>query len=159
VAGSTQPMDRIMPIWNEHMEVSKALPILAPAVSNAVDIICSSLAAGGQLLIAGNGGSAADVRHIAAELTAASYSNGNPSGPSRCTSTHQLSRRLETITGMNMSLPASYPPMPGPAMCSWRSPRAAIAGISCAQSMRLVRAKLSSSGSRVNLFRGDAGGA
>src|ERR1700752_3429785 len=58
-----------MAIWNEHMEISKALPILAPAVSNAVDIICSSLTAGGQLLIAGNGGSAADAQHIAAELT------------------------------------------------------------------------------------------
>jgi D-sedoheptulose 7-phosphate isomerase len=58
-----------MAIWNEHMEVSKALPILTPAVSNAVDIIYSSLAAGGQLLIAGNGGSAADAQHIAAELT------------------------------------------------------------------------------------------
>src|SRR5229473_708071 len=69
VASSTQQIDRIMAIWNEHMEVSKALPILAPAVSNAVDMICSSLATGGQLLIAGNGGSAADAQHIAAELT------------------------------------------------------------------------------------------
>jgi D-sedoheptulose 7-phosphate isomerase len=69
VASSTQQIDRIMAIWNEHMEISKALPILAPAVSNAVDIICSSLATGGQLLIAGNGGSAADAQHIAAELT------------------------------------------------------------------------------------------
>jgi D-sedoheptulose 7-phosphate isomerase len=51
------------------MEVSKALPILTQAVSNAVDIIYSSLAKGGQLLIAGNGGSAAEAQHIAAELT------------------------------------------------------------------------------------------
>jgi D-sedoheptulose 7-phosphate isomerase len=58
-----------MAIWNEHLEISKALPGLAPAVSKAVDIIFSSLAAGGQLLIAGNGGSAADAQHIAAELT------------------------------------------------------------------------------------------
>lgn len=69
MASSTQQIERIMAVWNEHIEVSKALPILAPAVSNAVDIICSSLAAGGQLLIAGNGGSAADAQHIAAELT------------------------------------------------------------------------------------------
>src|SRR5260370_5996698 len=69
VASSTQQLDKIMTIWNEHMEVSKSLPILAPAVSNAVDIIFSSLAASGQLLIAGNGGSAADAQHIAAELT------------------------------------------------------------------------------------------
>jgi D-sedoheptulose 7-phosphate isomerase len=69
VASSAQQIDRIKAIWNEHMEVSKSLPMLAPAVSNAVDIIYSSLAAGGQLLIAGNGGSAADAQHIAAELT------------------------------------------------------------------------------------------
>ncbi len=61
--------DKIVAIWNEHLEVAKALPGLAPAVSSAVDLIYSSLAAGGQLLIAGNGGSAADAQHIAAELT------------------------------------------------------------------------------------------
>jgi D-sedoheptulose 7-phosphate isomerase len=69
VTSTTQQTDKIMAIWNEHMEISKALPSLAPAVLNAVDMICSSLAAGGQLLIAGNGGSAADAQHIAAELT------------------------------------------------------------------------------------------
>lgn len=51
------------------MEIAKALPGLAPGVSQAVDIIHSALAGGGQLLIAGNGGSAADAQHIAAELT------------------------------------------------------------------------------------------
>ena len=65
----TQQTDKIMAIWNEHLEVARALPTLASAVSRAVDLIYSSLAAGGQLLIAGNGGSAADAQHIAAELT------------------------------------------------------------------------------------------
>lgn len=51
------------------MELAKTLPRLASDVSKAVDMIRSSLAAGGQLLIAGNGGSAADAQHIAAELT------------------------------------------------------------------------------------------
>ena len=65
----TQQLDTINGIWKEHLEVAKMLPTLASAVSSAVDLICSSLAAGGQLLIAGNGGSAADAQHIAAELT------------------------------------------------------------------------------------------
>jgi len=69
VAASMHEVDRILAIWEEHLEVAKTLPALATAVSSAVDIICSSLAAGGQLLIAGNGGSAADAQHIAAELT------------------------------------------------------------------------------------------
>ncbi len=69
MASPTQQVDKILAIWNEHLEIAKALPLLASAVSDAVDIIFSSLAAGGQLLIAGNGGSAADAQHIAAELT------------------------------------------------------------------------------------------
>jgi D-sedoheptulose 7-phosphate isomerase len=68
VASPTQ-QDKIMGIWNEHLEVAKTLPTLASAVSSAVDLIYSSMAAGGQLLVAGNGGSAADAQHIAAELT------------------------------------------------------------------------------------------
>ena len=66
---TTQQMDRITGIWNEHLEIAKSLPNLAAAVSSAVDIISASLESGGLLLIAGNGGSAADAQHIAAELT------------------------------------------------------------------------------------------
>src|SRR6266446_714481 len=69
VPSTTQQVDRIMAIWNEHLEVAQALPKLASSVSDAVDVICSSLTAGGQLFVAGNGGSAADAQHIAAELT------------------------------------------------------------------------------------------
>lgn len=65
----TGQTDKILAIWDEHLEVAKALPRLVSAVSNSVDIIYSALAAGGQLLVAGNGGSAADAQHIAAELT------------------------------------------------------------------------------------------
>ena len=69
MANTTQQVDRIMAIWDEHLEIAKTLPDLATAVSEVVDIISSSLASGGLLLIAGNGGSAADAQHIAAELT------------------------------------------------------------------------------------------
>jgi D-sedoheptulose 7-phosphate isomerase len=67
--GNAKQVDRILAVWNEHVEVAKCLTALAPAVSEAVDLICSSLSAGGQLLVAGNGGSAADAQHIVAELT------------------------------------------------------------------------------------------
>ena len=66
---SSNQHDKIMAMWSEHLEVAKTLPTLASAVSSAVDLIYSSMAAGGQLLVAGNGGSAADAQHIAAELT------------------------------------------------------------------------------------------
>ncbi len=61
--------DRIKAIWDEHIVVAKALHTLAPDVAAAVESIGRSLARDGQLLIAGNGGSAADAQHIAAELT------------------------------------------------------------------------------------------
>jgi len=69
VTSSSKQAKRIVAIWNEHLEVAQALQTLSSSVSDAVDMIYSSLAAGGQLLIAGNGGSAADAQHIAAELT------------------------------------------------------------------------------------------
>lgn len=68
-ASLTQPTDRIIAIWDEHLRVARELSALAPTVSDAVDLIYSALDAGGQLLIAGNGGSAGDAQHIAAELT------------------------------------------------------------------------------------------
>ena len=69
MTATTQQVAKITEIWNKHLDVAKALHELTSDVSNAVDVIASSLAAGGQLLIAGNGGSAADAQHIAAELT------------------------------------------------------------------------------------------
>lgn len=69
MANSNNQIERILTIWNEHLEVAKVLPTLASAVSSAVDLMYSSMVAGGQLLLAGNGGSAADAQHIAAELT------------------------------------------------------------------------------------------
>ncbi len=56
-------------MWKEHSDVAAMLPQLTQAVSEAVDRIYASMAVGGQLFVAGNGGSAADAQHIAAELT------------------------------------------------------------------------------------------
>lgn len=69
VAIATHQVEKILTIWNEHLEVAKTLPDLSSAVSSAVDLIATSLEAGGTLLLCGNGGSAADAQHIAAELT------------------------------------------------------------------------------------------
>ena len=60
---------RIAAIWEEHVDLAKATVDLVPEISRAVDLICASLNRGGQLLVAGNGGSAADAQHIVAELT------------------------------------------------------------------------------------------
>lgn len=65
----SQQAEKISAIWSEHQLVAQLLPQLTADVSKAVDMIRASLATGGKLLIAGNGGSAADAQHIAAELT------------------------------------------------------------------------------------------
>jgi D-sedoheptulose 7-phosphate isomerase len=69
LATTNQQTEKLSAIWNEHLGVARDLPKLTNEVATAVDLIYASLAAGGQLLIAGNGGSAADAQHIAAELT------------------------------------------------------------------------------------------
>jgi len=56
-------------IWDEHVHVAKALHDLAADVDRVVRLIADSMAQGGVLLVCGNGGSAADAQHIAAELT------------------------------------------------------------------------------------------
>lgn len=69
VAPVLTDIERITAIWDEHLRAAAALAPLAPAVARAVDVIWSSLESGGRLFLAGNGGSAAEAQHIAAELT------------------------------------------------------------------------------------------
>lgn len=68
-AASPNQVDTILAIWNEHLEVARELPRLADDVAATVDLIANSMRGGGLLMLAGNGGSAADAQHIAAELT------------------------------------------------------------------------------------------
>lgn len=69
MATKNEQTEKIAAIWGEHLDVAAGLSKLTTGVSSAVDLICASLADGGLLLVAGNGGSAADAQHIAAELT------------------------------------------------------------------------------------------
>jgi D-sedoheptulose 7-phosphate isomerase len=62
-------IERIHRIARESMEVKKAFfDSHAEAVARAAELIITSIEAGGKVLIFGNGGSAADAQHIAAEL-------------------------------------------------------------------------------------------
>jgi len=54
--------------FNEHIKVAKSLHNLTDAVATSAQICIDSLDNGGKILIFGNGGSAADAQHIAAEL-------------------------------------------------------------------------------------------
>jgi D-sedoheptulose 7-phosphate isomerase len=62
-------IDRIHQIARESIEAKKAFfDSHAESVARAADLIVTSVRAGGKVLIFGNGGSAADAQHIAAEL-------------------------------------------------------------------------------------------
>ena len=54
---------------DDHQAVIASLPGLSPVVAQAVDLIAGSLQRGGKLMLCGNGGSAADSQHLAAEFT------------------------------------------------------------------------------------------
>lgn len=52
----------------ESIKIKQKLKALAPDISRAVEIIVRAIQTGGKVIIFGNGGSAADAQHIAAEL-------------------------------------------------------------------------------------------
>ena len=54
---------------NEHIEVAKKMQELLPLIEDAAKLCIDSLKSKGRVLICGNGGSAADAQHIAAELS------------------------------------------------------------------------------------------
>jgi len=54
---------------NSHIETAKAMQELLPTIQRAGELCLDSLQKGGRVLICGNGGSAADAQHIAAELS------------------------------------------------------------------------------------------
>ncbi len=53
----------------EHLEVARALEALRSDIARAGEMAAEALLAGGKLLFCGNGGSAADAQHLAAEFT------------------------------------------------------------------------------------------
>ena len=62
-------IERIRQIARESLEVKQAFfDANAEAVARAADVIIGAVKAGGMVLVFGNGGSAADAQHIAAEL-------------------------------------------------------------------------------------------
>ena len=52
----------------EHLEVFQSLPALLPQVERAASLVSEALRGGRKLMLCGNGGSAADSQHIAAEM-------------------------------------------------------------------------------------------
>lgn len=55
--------------WDEHLKTLKASEALMPQIAKMAEILNAVLKKGGKVLICGNGGSAADSQHFAAELS------------------------------------------------------------------------------------------
>ncbi|MBT6915139.1 MAG: SIS domain-containing protein, partial [Candidatus Marinimicrobia bacterium] len=55
-------------VLNEHIQVVTALQKLESKINAAAELIIETMKRGGKILLMGNGGSAADAQHIAAEL-------------------------------------------------------------------------------------------
>jgi len=62
-------MESLINCLNEHIETAKKMEKLLPEIVSAAEICMMSLKNGGKILLCGNGGSAADAQHIAAELS------------------------------------------------------------------------------------------
>jgi D-sedoheptulose 7-phosphate isomerase len=55
---------------NDHKQlIQKVIDLLAGDIEKGCEIICDTIKSGNKVLLAGNGGSAADAQHIAAELS------------------------------------------------------------------------------------------
>ncbi|MBT5291166.1 MAG: SIS domain-containing protein, partial [Thiotrichales bacterium] len=55
-------------VLNEHIQVVTSLQELESKINAAAELIIETMKRGGKILLMGNGGSAADAQHIAAEL-------------------------------------------------------------------------------------------
>jgi D-sedoheptulose 7-phosphate isomerase len=63
------PLERFSTALAEHSALFEQLPGLAPAALRCGQVLAQALAQNGKLMWCGNGGSAADSQHLAAELT------------------------------------------------------------------------------------------
>jgi D-sedoheptulose 7-phosphate isomerase len=62
--------DRVKSVLDEHVDVAQAtLAGMVPEIAAFADEVVGVLKGGGKLIVFGNGGSAADAQHFAAELT------------------------------------------------------------------------------------------
>jgi len=55
-------------MWQHHMDCFQQLSAMAETIEQTAECLAEVIAAGGKLLVCGNGGSAADAQHFAAEL-------------------------------------------------------------------------------------------
>ncbi|WP_456479202.1 D-sedoheptulose 7-phosphate isomerase [Nautilia sp.] len=62
-------MEKLINCLNEHINTAKKMEDLLPLIKEAGDLCLNALKNGKKIMFCGNGGSAADAQHIAAELS------------------------------------------------------------------------------------------
>ena len=62
-------MDKLKKCLMEHIETAKKMEELLPLIQKAGELCINALKNGNKIMLCGNGGSAADAQHIAAELS------------------------------------------------------------------------------------------
>jgi D-sedoheptulose 7-phosphate isomerase len=62
-------MENLKNCLKDHIETAKKMEVLLPLIKEAGDICANALKNGNKIMLCGNGGSAADSQHIAAELS------------------------------------------------------------------------------------------
>ncbi len=62
----------------DHIKTVEGIVQIESLIANGIEAIIKSLRAGGKIMLCGNGGSAADAQHIAAELSGKFYKHRDP---------------------------------------------------------------------------------
>ena len=70
--------DRVDSIFKEASELHEKLSILTPVIAKTAGVMIDCIKKGGKIMFAGNGGSAADSQHLAAELIGRFMKDRNP---------------------------------------------------------------------------------
>jgi len=69
---------RLSEILDEHLSASRALADVLPRVEEVAELLASCFERGGRLYVFGNGGSAAEAQHLAAELVGRFHRDRRP---------------------------------------------------------------------------------
>ena len=109
--------------WDLMTKLTAHLAAVAGTVSESSEFItdlvrrlCSCFEQGGELLVCGNGGSAADAQHLAAEFMNRFGSTAARCQPSRCRRTRRCSPRFPTMHLTRGCSPARWKPSEHPEM-------------------------------------------
>ena len=90
----------------EHQDVFQSIGQLGDAIDDAIALAADSLRAGGKILLCGNGGSAADSQHIAAELVGRFVTERAPLAAFALTTDSSILTAVGTIMPTTRYLPA-----------------------------------------------------